>query len=90
MPKQRNYLSLLALLKILTVSLQNANLKHALQQYTNALVECDISSHDTDINIWTKYAKTKKLYFFTGITQDFNSFSAKCQWYNEGVHGISA
>ena len=54
-------------------------LKHALQQYTNALVECDISSHDTDINIRTKYAKTKKLNFFTGITQDCNSFSAKCQ-----------
>ena len=35
--------------------------KHALQQYTNALVECDISFHDTDINIWTKYAKTNKI-----------------------------
>ena len=26
-------------------------LKHVLQQYTNALVDCDISSHSTDINI---------------------------------------
>ena len=58
--------------------------------YTNALVECDTSSHDTDINIQPKYAKTKKLNFFTGITKYFNSFSAKCQWNNEGVHGISA
>ena len=25
-------------------------LKHVLQQYTNALVDCDVSSHSTDIN----------------------------------------